>query len=273
MREIALADWDLVIVDEAHHARRTLDNLAGTRLYRLVQSLAEPQHATSRAMLFLTATPMQLHPFELYSLIELLDPTLFPSFEDFEAHRGLLAGLNKTVDNVRRWPSLALVDQETTAVELSSWLGVGASEVFSRLSEPGERERLWEELLAKHRLSEAMLRNRKAVVGGFMPREAAVWEVDLTEAEWEAYDAVTRYALEGFERARIAKDNALGFLMVIFQKLSCSSSEALRKSLLRRVVKLEDQLEPTATSVEDSEPRGAASNRGARRRPQCAVSR
>ena len=37
-KEIALADWDLVIVDEAHHARRTLGNLAGTRFYRLVQS-------------------------------------------------------------------------------------------------------------------------------------------------------------------------------------------------------------------------------------------
>ena len=57
-------------------------------------------------MLFLTATPMQLHPFELYSLIELLDPTLFPSYEDFDHHRKELAGLNQTVDAVRRWPAL-----------------------------------------------------------------------------------------------------------------------------------------------------------------------
>ena len=38
---------------------------------------------------------MQLHPFELYSLIELLDPTLFPSYEDFDDHRKELAGLNQ----------------------------------------------------------------------------------------------------------------------------------------------------------------------------------
>ena len=58
---------------------RSGTTLAGTQLYRLVQELADPEHANSRAMLFLTATPMQLHPFELYSLIELLDPTLFPT--------------------------------------------------------------------------------------------------------------------------------------------------------------------------------------------------
>jgi hypothetical protein len=95
-----------VIVDEAHHARRTLGNLAGTRFYRLVQQLANPEHANSRAMLFLTATPMQLHPFELYSLLELLDPTLFASYEDFDDHRRNLAGLNQTVEAIGRWPSL-----------------------------------------------------------------------------------------------------------------------------------------------------------------------
>ena len=64
-----------------------------------------------------------------------------------------------------------------------------------------------------------LVRNRKAVVGGVMPRVAAVWEVDLTEPEWEAYHAVTQYAREGFERARIERNNALGFLMVSVQKL------------------------------------------------------
>jgi ATP-dependent helicase HepA len=253
MREIAVADWDLVIIDEAHHARRTLHNLAGTRLFRLVQSLADPEHVNSRAMLFLTATPMQLHPFELYSLIELLDPTLFPSYEDFDAHRQDLAGLNTTVDAVQRWHSLGQGEQSEAIVDVSSWLGLGEADSKQRLTDPEHRGALVEDLLAKHRLSEALIRNRKAVVGGFMPRKAAVWEVQLTEAEWEAYDAVTKYALEGFERSRIEKNNALGFLMVIFQKLSCSSSEALRKSLLRRVDKLEKKLAPATAAPADED--------------------
>lgn len=241
-KEIALADWDVVIVDEAHHARRTLDNLTGTRLFRLVQALAEPQHATSRAMLFLTATPMQLHPFELYSLIELLDPTLFASYEDFDEHRQRLAGLNQAVDAVRRWPALSGTARADAADEVATWVKRDRVEVASELDDDETRDAVTEELLAKHRLSDALIRNRKAVVGGFMPRAAAVWDVDLTPEEWGAYNAITGYARDGFERARVEQNNALGFLMATFQKLASSSSEALKRSLLRRIDKLEAKL-------------------------------
>ena len=107
--EIALAGWDLVIIDEAHHARRTREGegrYRSTKLYRLAEALADPDQGRSLGFLMLTATPMQLDPFELYSLIELLDPTLFADERDFEDHRSQLAGLNQTVDLVRRWESL-----------------------------------------------------------------------------------------------------------------------------------------------------------------------
>ncbi len=252
-KEIALADWDMVIVDEAHHARRTLGNLAGTRFYRLVQQLANPEHANSRAMLFLTATPMQLHPFELYSLLELLDPTLFASYEDFDEHRRQLAGLNQTVEAIGRWSSLAPPAQVHVADEVAQWLSDDRQSCATRLRDPDDRAVLTEELLSRHRLSEALVRNRKAVVGGFMPRVAAVWEVDLTEPEWEAYHAVTQYAREGFERARVEKNNALGFLMVSFQKLVCSSSAALSKSLLSRIAKLEKKLDASSRPPPEEE--------------------
>ena len=252
-KEIALADWDVVIVDEAHHARRTRGNLAGTRLYRLVQMLADPEYANSRAMLFLTATPMQLDPFELYSLIELLDPTLFPSNDDFEVHRLELAGLNKTVDGVRRWSALRGAARTELVDEISEWVGNDAKTVTRALGDAASREDLVDELLRKHRLSEVLIRNRKAVVGGFMPRVAAVWDVDLSDAEWEAYHAVTSYARDGFERARVEQNNALGFLMVSFQKMACSSSEALRKSLLRRIEKLDERAKGATTLTAEQE--------------------
>ena len=89
--DIALAGWDLVVIDEAHHARRTREsegNYRSTNLYRLAESLANPEMGRSLGYLMLTATPMQLDPFELYSLIELLDPALFADERDFEDHRG-----------------------------------------------------------------------------------------------------------------------------------------------------------------------------------------
>jgi NADH:ubiquinone oxidoreductase subunit D len=61
---IATAPWDLVIVDEAHHARRTLD---GANMgYRLLNELRD----RVPGMLLLTATPLQLHEYELYSMVE-----------------------------------------------------------------------------------------------------------------------------------------------------------------------------------------------------------
>jgi superfamily II DNA or RNA helicase len=243
--EIALADWDLVIIDEAHHARRTWQGQSrytDTNLYRLATRLADPERSTSTGMLLLTATPMQLHPFELYSLIELLDPALFPDFDEFEAHVELLAGLNKAVDLVRRWPALDLSEQAEAEAAIRRWLPAEASDPSSALGNAEERERIGEELLQLHRLSEVMVRNRKSVVGGFMPRTAKTWTVEATPQEMEAYHAVTEYVRTGLQRSRVIKNNALGFLMTTFQKMNASSSETLGKSLVRRIERLEEGL-------------------------------
>ena len=63
----AEASWDMVIVDEAHHARvrRSGNRREETRLYRAVKELASPDAFSKRAALFLTATPMQLDSGEL----------------------------------------------------------------------------------------------------------------------------------------------------------------------------------------------------------------
>jgi SNF2 family DNA or RNA helicase len=87
-----------------------------------------------------------------------------------------------------------------------------------------------------------MIRNRKAVVGGFMPRVAQIWPVEMSDSERKAYEAITNYVQSGYALSRNLKNNALGFLMATFQKINSSSSHALRQSLLRRIEKLEDML-------------------------------
>ena len=65
--------WDLIVLDEAHHARR---RAAGSQqeggpnaLLRLMQGLKE----RTRGLILLTATPMQVHPIEVWDLLNLLD--------------------------------------------------------------------------------------------------------------------------------------------------------------------------------------------------------
>ena len=250
-QEIALAGWDMVVIDEAHHARRTWQGEhkhTETNLYKLAEMLADPDMGRAQSFLLLTATPMQLHRYELYSLIELLDPALFPTFDDFDEHADALKGLNAATESVRRWPALDAEDQAETEKAVRSWISRNG-DLRDELQGDVARERLVEELRSKHRLSEVLIRNRKKIVGGFMPRVAALWPVELSEQEWEAYHAVSEYVRTGYAQSRAQKNNALGFLMVIFQKLNTSSSFALRQSLLRRIEKLEGGLRPTSTKV------------------------
>ena len=105
-------DWDLVIIDEAHHLRRKLNGrkVEYTKAYRLGQTLAEK----TNALLLLTATPMQLSTYEAYSLIELVDSSLFTSYSDFQNHLSLRE--NKDWQTVMSF-SLTLTRRETYAIE------------------------------------------------------------------------------------------------------------------------------------------------------------
>ena len=236
----AVVDWDLIIVDEAHHARSHRSGET-TRLYRLVRDLAAPDHSARRAMLFLTATPMQLDTHELYSLVELLDPALFPSEQHFERHRKEAPGLSRLAEllNQHGFP-LPNEDPVKTAWKVARWLEMDEDTARQRLTAGSEeKEALVAELADRHLLSEVMIRNRKAVVGGFMPRVASRWDVKLTVEERTALKAVEDYVQYGFQLAEGAGNSTFGFVMVTFQKLMASSIAAIKESLSRRREKVQ----------------------------------
>ena len=88
-------------------------------------------------------------------------------------------------------------------------------------------------------LSEVLIRNRKKIVGGFMPRHAHGGRWNSRQQNDAPSQAVEAYVRDGLRRAEPTNDNAVGFVMVIFQKLMASSIQALRLSLDRRRERLE----------------------------------
>ena len=92
-----------MIVDEAHHARIQYrgNKIERTQLYRVVEQLASPDRFSKRSVLFLTATPMQLDVGEIYGLVELLDPALFPTMQHFRDHKDQVPGLNRLVQDLQ----------------------------------------------------------------------------------------------------------------------------------------------------------------------------
>ena len=243
--EIAAVDWDLVIVDEAHHARRQRQGsrVSMTNLYRLVSELTSRPEFSRRGVLFLTATPLQLQRHELFSLVEMLNPILFASEDDFVEHVKDLGGLNQLVEELTRSGVDAdLLDRASVLLgeDAATLADLPAAELSSRLR-------------ARHRLSEVLIRNRRAVIGGFLPRSAFRWEVEITDAERAVQAEMDSIISEGYREAERTRQTSVGFLMVIWQKLAASSSRALLKSLEGRRERLLEG-ETTATlSAADAE--------------------
>ena len=240
---IVEVDWDLVIFDEAHRVRRSRQSatkINSTQAYGLADGLKD----LSNGLLLLTATPMQLHPFELYSLIELAEPGLFPNFSAYEMQGRQLPMLNVVMKALKAWKALSPPDHARIIDEHAGVLGqLGVTgDLRTVLGDDHSREDLMDALVLKHPLAGALVRNRKAEIGGFTKRRAFTVPVQLAEDELQLYADVTAYIRDGYNRARHSKNMAIGFVMVTYQKMLASSSNAIRKSFLRRAGKLRKQL-------------------------------
>ena len=81
--------WDIIVFDEAHHLSRLRygKKIQPTLNYKFAEAIKN--HA--RDFFFLSATPHQGNGFQFWSLIQLLDDSLFDSEESLALHRGFLS--------------------------------------------------------------------------------------------------------------------------------------------------------------------------------------
>ncbi|SEP19112.1 Helicase conserved C-terminal domain-containing protein [Trujillonella endophytica] len=231
--QILEAEWDLVIFDEAHRVRRTRQK--ETNAYKLADELKE----TTNGLLLLTATPVQLDPFELYSLIQLVEPGMFRNEKAFEQQRSNIPRLNELMKQLEAWDTLSADERRALFSKegrLLDHVGCADSET---LADDHTRAEVVARVVAMHPLADVMVRNRKAELGLAGRRRASTELVELSVEELELYDDVTEYIREGYNRARLDKNTAVGFLMVAYQKMLTSSSHALRTSFRRRIAALQ----------------------------------
>lgn len=228
--EVAECDWDLVVFDEAHHLRRQQEGpgrVRNTLAYHLGADLA----SRAEGLLLLTATPMQLNSFELFSLVNLVDPSLCSTYEAFARYQSEIPILNQ---------ALQVVDGAAAAPHLAERLRGLLRELGDAGGAPVEPGELREWLLERHLLTRVMLRNRKRVIGGFADREAMTITVQLTPAEEQIYGEIQNYVRMAYDFAQRENNLALQFTMVTFQRLLASSSHALERSIRRRVAALRE---------------------------------
>lgn len=245
IQQIMSVPWDLVIFDEAHRVR--LGKSTRTRAYNLAEGLWD--HVPG--VLLLSATPMQLGVLELWGLIDLVEPGLYPSPAAYEAVRRTLPHLNELMRAVRDWTTLDELEQRGIARRFERQLdGVGLPIAdLRRLHDRGFREEALDRIAATHPLAEVLVRNRRADVGGFTQRQATRILVDQTPEEEDAREAVTAYLRQTYNLAE-GGNSALGFLLVTYHKMLASSSAAIYASLRKRRERLRDELEAEAEAIE-----------------------
>ncbi len=81
--------WDIVVFDEAHHLTRMRygKKIQSTLNYKFAEAIKNH----TRDLFFLSATPHQGNSYQFWSLIQLLDDSLFDSEESLGLHRGFLS--------------------------------------------------------------------------------------------------------------------------------------------------------------------------------------
>lgn len=278
--------FDLVIVDEAHHARRrefapNLDHFRPNNFLRLLTDLRERERV--RCLLLMTATPLQVHPVEVFDLLRLLGlggrwgahhSNFLKFFEE----------LRKTLPSDIDWPfvlrmvedarkiGVRLADSFATAAEAQlgpvEWHQVrslpDSPEVRSALGglSPQGREiarrmvrsltplrtmvqRSTRDLLRKYREKE-ILKER------ICRRDPKLVWIPFTPDEERLYDDVEVY-ISDFYRKYEAKRAGLGFVMTIYRRRLSSSFHSLEKSLERRLEFLKGQRVDPGLDDDDTE--------------------
>lgn len=266
---VAAGPWDVVLVDEAHHARRRGSKPTDTPNSLLALLLEMRGKGLWKVLYLASATPMQMHAHEAWDLLQLLGltPRWRNSAEDFARYYYQL----REVFGDRDWEFLKRMNEDffsdpavhpdsVLEAQTREALGMAGSRPIRKFHQdgllkesaegmPGEARRWFDEWLRHHtptrervfRTTRTVLRHYKAE--GILPRGATIPArevrdrfIPFTAAEAKLYERIERY-ISRFYDAYMAgpkSQTPLGFIMTIYRRRLTSSFLAIERSLRRR---------------------------------------
>jgi len=263
--------WDLMIVDEAHAARRRVfGNAEPNQLLDLLQEMKRQQLV--KCLWLLTATPMQLDPQEVHDLLALcgLDSPTWDAWKEFE-------GFERFFDNLRSIPThktgrseiirMTRIAVEHGAADLDGSIVAGHDGIWSNFqwttfvqkiktgagialaldrTTPNQAESLIPYLARQTPLAVYMFRHTRATLRAYQEKGlvrllAVRRPVDVpvefhTAQENALYHRIDELCSRFYRLSELPPDerSGIGFLMAVFRKRLGSSFQAFRKSLERR---------------------------------------
>ncbi|MEI8240742.1 MAG: helicase-related protein, partial [Actinomycetota bacterium] len=271
---LASRRFDLVVVDEAHHARRSgadLDRYQPSLLLQLLDELREHDHATSLWML--TATPMQVDPIELIDLLThlgfsgpLTQMSNLMSFygelakkdDDTTNWKALHRGV-ESLDHIPRtqaeWTLLDRIERKFNPlsrerIERFGTPGADPAQLVGLLS-PAERRELreWIRLrspvglfVTRHtRSTLKRLRDDGLLSEPLADRDVQASTITFSTYEQDLYDDLTAL-LDRLSDAH-GKKKGVGFVLTVYRRRLTSSWAAIRHTITNRLAKEQSLIE------------------------------
>jgi SNF2 family DNA or RNA helicase len=258
--------WDIVVLDEAHHARREAAGTASeggpNRLLRLMHGLKE----RTEGLVLLTATPMQVDPIEVWDLMNLLGlpPEWMP--QDFRRFFETIGHPNPAHADFEHAAQLFQATEKFFgAADVDSMLRLvpggsafKANKLLKALRDPAaiprkhlavdERKAALRIMRANTPVSRLVSRHTRELLrryfkAGMINTSVATRLVDdrfieMTADERDLYDAVEDYISTTYNNAETNRRTAVGFVMTIYRRRLSSSFAALLHTLEDRLAKV-----------------------------------
>ena len=187
--------FDLVIVDEAHHIRNS-----ATYLHQGVKYFCD----NADAVIFLSATPVQLGSDDLFTLLNVLRPDLIIDKASFEQMAEPNPFINQAIYQCRLgandWQKEALTFLDKTAQTAWGSLFIKNTPSFEKAYDqlqnetlsPSHRVELTNTLEELYTFSSLINRTRRRDIGEFTTRKPETVSIDFTEPQRELHDELLR---------------------------------------------------------------------------------
>jgi len=278
---LSARSWDLVILDEAHHARRKDfldDRRRPNRLLELLEGTGGRPGlaARTKGLFMLTATPMQIHPLEIWDLMKSLG--LGGRWEAAEDN------FLKFFEELRK-PAVERIDWDFVMAMFEDALATGTTpdDLFIQTAERDLGPVEWEQIrnMAKstkkavllkqlspaahqrlirmvklhtplrrimRRSTRRLLRTYRenGLLADTVPNRhpEAVW-ISMAADEQKLYERIEEYFSDFYQKYENER-KGLGFVMTVYRRRLTSSFCAVRMSLERRLAFLKGQAVPDA---------------------------
>tara|TARA_R110001592_G_scaffold93168_2_gene270764 strand:+ start:1145 stop:3904 length:2760 start_codon:yes stop_codon:yes gene_type:complete len=154
------ANWDLLVVDEAHHLHWS--ETESSPEYQSIEALAQHSHG----VLLLTATPEQAGIESHFARLRLLDPDRFHSLKEFIAQEKNYQKITQLVGSLQ-----TLSDEDALPKDVIDTLGAD--------SENLTKKQAIQQLLDEHGTGRILFRNTRQAVKGFPDRILNAYPLEI----------------------------------------------------------------------------------------------